>query len=148
MYAGPVDADSYPIEPGAYLNRITIDGTPEGYMQFAVLQIMGQRFYLYWHAAYMDSRIVCDQEALEAVVLSISDAGYRSFSPDELEVIRGIEVEPTIEFGEDKVTVQYLSFSRFKGFSRNTVTISRDAPPTEFDFESELLLPYDCGIIY
>jgi hypothetical protein len=37
-----------------YLRHIQIDDTPQGYFQFVVLSIMGDQFYLRWHANYND----------------------------------------------------------------------------------------------
>jgi len=38
----------------AYLAHIKTDGTREGFIQLAVLHLIGANFYLYWHAFYDD----------------------------------------------------------------------------------------------
>ena len=41
-----------------YLSNIQVDGTAEGYYELAVLSIMGEQFYLSWHAEYNDWEVV------------------------------------------------------------------------------------------
>ncbi len=42
----------------AYLEHIRTDGSREGFVQLAVLRIVGDQFHLYWHAHYNDTKIL------------------------------------------------------------------------------------------
>lgn len=42
----------------AYMEHIRTDGSREGFIQLAVLRLVGEQFYLYWHAHYKDTRIL------------------------------------------------------------------------------------------
>ena len=41
-------------------NKIKIDGTDEGYFEYALLQTLGNQFYLYGMAKVNDKRPVCE----------------------------------------------------------------------------------------
>ncbi|MDD3149027.1 MAG: hypothetical protein PHD82_17170 [Candidatus Riflebacteria bacterium] len=49
-------------EPGtvakAYIDHIRTDGSREGFIQLAALLLVGEQFYLYWHAHYKDTQIL------------------------------------------------------------------------------------------
>ncbi len=42
----------------AYINRIHTDGSRQGFIQLAALQVVADQFYLYWHANYNDTKIL------------------------------------------------------------------------------------------
>jgi hypothetical protein len=51
-----------------YLNWVRTDGTPEGFVELIVLQIMGDQFYLYQHTAYHDARVICNNAQLVEIL--------------------------------------------------------------------------------
>lgn len=51
-----------------FLAGVQADGTPESFVQYAVLRAMGSQFYLYWHAAYNDYTPLCDPQDLQAII--------------------------------------------------------------------------------
>ena len=64
-------------ETPSYLDYVQTDDTPESYFQLAVLSMMGSQFYLYWHANYNDSQIICDKVDVTDIVSSLDgDFGY------------------------------------------------------------------------
>jgi hypothetical protein len=42
----------------AYLDRVRTDGSRRGFIQLTALRLVGDQFYLYWHANYNDARIL------------------------------------------------------------------------------------------
>ena len=133
-----------------YLNRVMIDNTPEGYFQFVVLRLMGSQFNLFWHAEYNDKTIVCSYEALEALVAKYTQPGPASIDiPDSLlEKASHLDLEPSIVFGQQSVTVKVALFTKWGGLIRQTFEINR-RPPHRIVKESEtVLLDYDAEFSY
>jgi hypothetical protein len=61
---------------------------------------------------------------------------------------RAIDPAPVVEMEEDAVVVEVVVFSMWGGFSQETYAISRSFPHTILDSDHEVLVEYDCGIIF
>jgi hypothetical protein len=130
-----------------YLDSVLTDDTPEGYMQLVALDVMGEQFYLAWHAFYNDIRIVCDQDELEPILMH--ENGYNQMLPEDVQqAARELDVTPTVEIGEESVKVEVTIFTKWGGFLRLTYTISRDEPHTILEAESTTLVEYNCGVMF
>jgi hypothetical protein len=156
LYARPQNQSPYrtyeelivsPQASDSYLDHVQADGTEESYFQYVVLDIMGRQFYLFWHANYNDTRIVCDSEALEVILGSLGSFGGEMPAADKARA-RQIDLEPVIEIGTDTVTVQITTFTHWGGFYRERYTLQRQFPHTVIDFEADELVPYECGIMF
>ena len=155
LYARPVDQPPYQVTPGGYddlpsdyyLDHVQADGTPESYFELAALDIIGQQFYLFWHANYNDTQIIADSDALDRLLDGGGMMGD-AFPADVRRQAQQLDVQPVIEIGADKVTVSFITFTNWGGFYRATYTIQRDFPHTILDVEWEELVPYDCGIMF
>jgi hypothetical protein len=114
---------------GAYLDYIVPDGSPSGYLQAAILSVMGGQFYLYWHAndGYT---IICDADMLDEVSQSL---------PDEVRAVAR-DLVPRPEVRADSVSL--LVYTQHGGFLRMTVTFD------PFQVETEVLVPYDSGVVF
>ncbi len=134
---------------GAYLDKIEADGTPESYFELALLSVVGGQFYLFWHSNYNDTQVFCDRESLETVVslISESDFGNPFDSSDRRRALQ-LDPRPGVEVSGTTVKVSILTFTNWGGFYRLTQTMRREYPHTILDEESELLVPYDCGIMF
>jgi hypothetical protein len=131
----------------SYLDQIVIDDTPEGYMQMAVLDVMGAQFYLFWHAGYNDFQIICDNESLETLVASENQFGQPL--PEDVEAqARQIDVTPTVELDGDVARVQVIGFTNWGGFYRVTFTTSRAFPRDVYEIETENVVSYNCGVMF
>jgi hypothetical protein len=157
LYARPSEQEPYQAladfprvegdSQSGYLDRVVIDDTPEGYLQFVALDVMGEQFYLVWHANYNDYRILCDSTDVEDILDSDNEFGQPI--PDDVAAqARQLDVEPVVELGEDTAQVQVVVFTKWGGFLRVTFTISRDFPRRVFDAEAETLVAYDCGVMF
>jgi hypothetical protein len=144
-YAEAVDVAGYDFPN--YLDRVVIDGTPEGYLQMVVLDVMGSQFYLHWHANYNDLQVVCNDEMLEALLASYNEFGY-PIPEDVQDQVRDLDTAPVVELDEDVARVQVVLFTKWGGFYRVTYTMSHEYPREVYTIESELLAAYDCGVMF
>jgi len=132
-----------------YLEHVVVDDTAEGYFQLAVLYVLGDQFYLYWHANYNDYMIVCNQDGLDAVWDSVDASfGGENVTFGLRQKARGLDLEPTVELKEDVAVVRFVTFTKWGGFSEVVYTISREFPHRIVDWEGEILLEYDCGVVF
>lgn len=156
LYARPQEQAPYrnyeeyeasPQESESFLAHVQADGTPESYFQLVLLSIMGGQFYLDWHANYNDTRVVCDSDALEALLEKVGSVGEEMSTATKARA-RRIDLEPIIEIKTDSVSVQIVTFTKWGGFYRETYTLQRDFPHSILDVETKELVPYDCGIMF
>lgn len=129
---------SYIVPQYEYMDYVQVDGTAEGFFEFIVLRTMGNQFYLYWHANYNDSRIICDHEALEAIA-------YASF---DWRAAQGFDLEPQVEFRGDAVLIRVSTFTNWGGLERHSYTVSRAFPHQVLWEEVEILVPFVTRLQY
>jgi hypothetical protein len=157
LYVRPVSQPPYATETdlpagfdrSGYLDYVQADDTPEGYFQFVVLAMMGGQFYLFWHANYNDSQIVCDKADVKDIVVSLNgDFGYRiSLAP----LVRAAllkDVGPSVVISEQTVEVRLVTFTHWGGFFLESYTLSRAMPHTIQDVQKKNLVPYECGVMF
>ena len=129
-------------------NRIKIDGTKEGYFEYTLLQLLGQQFYLFWHAAYNDTRIVCETAALEGIIEELKNTEFNPIDNGFIKDARKIDLQPTVQISGDTVAVSLVTFSAWVGFSRVTFTMNKTYPHEVTGYEQETLVEYNCGIMF
>ncbi|MDP2994198.1 MAG: hypothetical protein Q8N46_03640 [Anaerolineales bacterium] len=131
------------------LDYIQTDDTPESYFQFVVLAKMGSQFYLFWHANYSDSQIVCDKADVTSILASLNgDFGYRISLAARVRAALLKDVGPSVKVGEQTVEVRFVTFTRWGGFYQETYTLSRSMPHTIQDVQEKNLVPYECGVMF
>ena len=148
---GLAGAEEQALLQQGYLAHVIPEDTEEGYFQMAVLYLLGDQFYLQWHANYDDDLIVCDQghleEVLEDYVMWIVE-----YDPDIIEnILEGVEeesLEPEITLKEDMAEVSLVFFTKWGGVYRVTYEISREQPYQIEQTDLENLFEYDCGIMF
>lgn len=140
-----------------YLNEIIIHSSPHGLLQFVILDVKGDQFYLYWHAAYNDYKIITSSANVEVILQQypICEAGDEfeglgCFGIEGVEMARGLDVSPTIQCDEDMVQVVIILFTAWGGFVQRTYSISRRANVGDriVGIEEEVLVPFDIGIFF
>jgi hypothetical protein len=157
LYVRPVEQAPYTTdadlsaagETPNYLDYIQTNDTPESYFQFILLAIYGDQFYLYWHANYSDRTITCDKDAVNRIVSSLDGSfGYRISTSSRVraELLTGLE--PNVSIGEQVVEVQFVMFTKWGGFFKETYQINRQEPHTIQDVQEKNLIPYDCGVMF
>jgi len=130
-----------------YLRQIAADGSPESFFQLALLRIQGEQFYQFWHDAYNDGRIICDLEEARAGLGG-------EFGADEstiealLSDLAEYDLAPTISMNGDLVKVEAVVFTKWGGFIKRSILMEREAPHLILGEGSEVLVAYDCGIMF
>jgi hypothetical protein len=159
LYARPVDQPPYATytaytqatesetDRSSYLDYVAVDGTPEGFFEYTVLYIMGGQFYLYWHSNYNDALVIAGRDGFDSLLTTMES--WNLELPDNLQSqARRIDFTPAVEVQENAVRVQVIVFSKWLGFARETYVIEKAFPHTITLENQEILVPYDCGIMF
>ncbi len=157
LYVHPASQSPYTTEADladgldsrSYLDYVQTDDTPESYFQLVVLAMVGSQFYLFWHADYNDSQIVCDKADVSDIVSSLNgDFGYRISLSSRVRSVLLKDVDPSVNIGEQAVEVRLITFTRWGGFFLETYTLSRSMPHTIQNVQKKNLVPYECGVMF
>jgi hypothetical protein len=134
-----------------YSEHIVINGTEEGYLEYAALHLMGEQFYLSWHALYDDTEIVASKKVLESIINHKDDPKRifdKAFSYKQKLQACKIDLSPLVSAEGDVVTVSFLTFSKWGGFERLKLEIKKDFPHRILNEEREPLVDYSCGVVF
>jgi hypothetical protein len=158
MYARPVDETPYAsvadipanTELPDFREHLQVEDIEQGYFEFVVMDIMARQFYLFWHANYNDTQIVCNRQQVNDIVAQVSsgDFGYAMDLPAQTKARTMRNIEPVVRLTGDIAIVEFITFTKWGGFYRETYTISRGFPHTIMDIKQENVVPYDCGIAF
>ena len=147
-YASEADLSAAGKTPN-YLDYVQTDDTPEGFFQYVLLALMGNQFYLDWHANYNDMQLVCDKAAVLAAVASTDHiTGSPMPLVDRLKARSLPQVEPHVLIGDQTVEVRIVTFTKWGGFYRQTYTLQRLSPHAILDVQKVNILHYDCGVMF
>ena len=144
-------------DPNVFEDKIHIDGTPEGYVEYVLLQVMGAQFYLTWHALYNDAIPVCDNAAFEPVLTEAlgyfsmgSEESHEDLAPKAEIMAKGkfVDFRPLVEFKDDTVDVTIMTFTKWGGLIKTTYTIERYYPHSIVNVFSQTLIDYQCGAMF
>lgn len=130
--------------PLAYLEHVQVDGTAGGFYQLVVLRLMGEQFYLWWHATMNDTAIITSRTSLQAHQQVVEGNCTEPFDP-VLEAASQLALEPGVRFENDLVVVNIHTSSSYSGVQRTTFSIRRDFPHTLVKESTETLIEYFCG---
>lgn len=154
VYARPVDTPPIPTcsefrqsPPDTYLNHVQIDGTEEGFFEFVLLGIKGEQFYLWWHAGYQDTGMIVDRATLESA-LSGTESFCGELPANMRREAQRLNLDPVIEMEGDSVSVQFIAFSKFGGFTQESYSINKDFPHEIHGGTTEVLIPYRCPVVF
>lgn len=133
-----------------FREHLRVEDVEQGYFEYVVLDIMARQFYLSWHANYNDTRIVCNRQQVNDIVVQVSSGDFGSAmdlaSQTKARTLRN--VEPLVRLTGDVAHVEFITFTKWGGFYREIYTISRGLPHTIVDIKQENIIPYDCGIVF
>jgi len=131
----------------AHLEFLESDGTPEGYFQWILMQMMGGQFYLYWHSGYDDDEIIASRAYLETLTERMISTEFGvPFSSSQKNQALKINPAPIVTIEDDQVTVRVVYFTLWGGFYEKITTLTRTAPHTVINTETHQLVEYECGI--
>jgi len=129
---------------------LAVEDGEQGYFEYVVMDIMANQFYLFWHANYNDTQIVCDRDNVNDIISGVNSGGFGN----KLDLLQQIKarmmrnIEPVVNLTGDVAIVQVVTFTKWGGLYRFTYTISRGFPHTITDVKQENLVPYDCGVMF
>jgi hypothetical protein len=148
-YASPADIPNNTELPD-FRDYVEVQDLEQGYFEYVALDIMADQFYLYWHANYNDYEIVCNKAEINEIVDQVSsgDFGVKMSSVQQARARAISNIEPSVSLNGDTATVQFITFSKWGGFYRETYTIGREFPHQIIDVKQDNLVPYDCGVAF
>lgn len=127
----------------AFMEQVyVVDGTPQGFFEYVVLETVGGQFYLFWHAQEEDDRIIATEERLDEALASVAT----EMDAEELARARTVDPTPVVILDDDVATVEVVKFTRRGGLYRVTYTIERVFPQRILDRSAESLGYCDCGL--
>jgi hypothetical protein len=151
------DERSYSSLPHAYdyLQHVQVDGTPESFLEYVILSIYANQFYLSWHGLYNDGRVLCDNSyitvATEEEDISTEEEGISIESnaielPEELvEQARQIDFTPSVFIDGGIAKVRTVYFTNWGGFIEDVYEMDFQAPYNLLDARHNTIVEYDCG---
>jgi hypothetical protein len=158
LYARPTDLAPYAsiadvpntMQASDFREYLEIEDVEQGYFEYVVLDIMANQFYLFWHANYNDTEIVCNRGEVNDIVKRVSsgDFGYAMNLAEQTKARAMRNIEPVVRLTGDIAKVEFITFTKWGGFYREIYTISRGFPHTVIDVKQENIVPYDCGVMF
>jgi hypothetical protein len=158
LYVRPVDQAPYAsvadipenTQLRDYREYLNVEDVEQAYFEQVVLDIMADQFYLFWHANYNDTLIVCNRQQVYDIVAQVSsgDFGVAMDVAQQAEARTLRNIRPVVHLTGDVASVEIVTFTKWGGFYRETYTISRGFPHTIVDVQQENIIPYDCGIMF
>ncbi|MHC1781453.1 MAG: lipoprotein [Anaerolineaceae bacterium] len=130
-----------------YLSHVQVDGSPESYLEFTTLAILGGQFYLFWHSNYYDTVVICGPDGMKYVQEELS-AFQIELPPDSQAAAENIDFTPTVTVEGQSVTVRLVTFSKWGGFSEEVYVLDRENPSKILEQRTTPLVEYDCGIMF
>lgn len=133
-----------------FREHLEVEDVEQGYFEYVVMDLMANQFYLYWHANYNDTLIVCNRQQVYDIVAQVSsgDFGAAMDVAQQAEARTLRNIRPVVRLTGDVAIVEIVTFTKWGGFFRQTYTISRAFPHTIVDVTQENIIPYDCGIMF
>lgn len=159
LYARPIDQAPFATEsdyvaatPGQpdYLAFILPQDSQEGYFEYAAFATLANQFYLDWHANYNDWQVLCSKADVEKIIKQFDgqDRFGIPLTASQKRQARAIKIpQPFVELTSETAVVKMLVFTKWGGFYRRSMTINR-ADHSILEEQDELLVEYDCGIMF
>jgi len=127
---------------------LVADGTPESFFELVVFREVANQFYLYWHAAYNDLRIITGAEEVEKIVTTLNEMGPVKFDPVETKAALEMNPEPQIELTETSASVIYCTFTQWGGFTLQQEVFSKVQPHLLLCSDVLRTAKYNCGVVF
>jgi hypothetical protein len=145
LEASPINSLAETDSTYSIAEHIQTDGTPEGFFQLIVLYLMGDNFYLWWHAVYDKHKIVSSQEAVDKIV-SVFQPSYEQKSELQKQLAH-YDLAPYIEFQGNTVFIRVFTFHNLGGLKQIEYTCSREFPHKGLHGNSQDVIRYSIGAI-
>lgn len=130
---------------------IIADGSAQSYLELAALFLLADQFALRWHSRFNDLEILPSKAAIEDRIGRHfwEWEGKKEFIPDDV-AARALKLNPSprVRFADETVEVTLLTFTKWGGFQRKTLVISKTAPHVVKSEADKIEVEWDCGIMY
>jgi hypothetical protein len=130
---------------------IRTDGSPQSYLELAALYLLADQFALRWHSRFNDLEVLPNKAAIkERLGRHFWEwEGKKEFIPEEVSA-KAMKLDPTprVRFADNTVEVTLLTFTKWGGFQRKTLVISKTAPYLVKSETDKTEVEWDCGIMY
>ncbi len=123
------------------MQSIKVDGSKEGFLEYICLYLLGDQFYLYWHANYDDTVIVTDRASLRELIMSLEK--LYPLPKTIKQQAEWLDLAPRVIPGVKDTLVSVVLFSKWKGFTRREFKVGNSFPHTISESE-EVLIEYSC----
>ncbi len=131
--------------------QVRTDGSSQAWLELAALYLLADQFALFWHANTDDHQIIADEPALERLVeqpVRDGSEGPEFLPPDVAAKALRLDPTPKVRILGRSVEVSLLTFTKWGGFERKKLTISRN-PPHKLEAETtETEVAWDCGVVF
>ena len=127
---------------------LVADGSPESFFELVVFREVANQFYLFWHTAYNDLRIITATGEIEKIVSSVIRGARAKFTPAQAETALALDPEPQVELTETSASVIYCTFTKWGGFALQQEVFSTVSPHMLLCKDVLKTVKYDCGVVY
>jgi hypothetical protein len=121
-------------ESGVFENKIRINGTKEGFFEYAVLQLTGADFFKTENNNWLDKKIIICYPDKISEKLDLSSSWW---PPDLIQKARSLEYQPLVEFQKDRVDVSLIYFEVYGRVFKAKFTFKREYPHTIIYFNTQ-----------
>jgi hypothetical protein len=124
-----------------YLNFVKTDGTEDGFIELAILDLMGKHFYhlagerISSHSTDNNRLAVTSKKDIDAIIDLVNSPKqnkyqfFRKFSEDKMRDARAIDPKPIVKpAGDDRLEISIVIFDIWHGFMRTTHIVRRSFP--------------------
>jgi len=130
---------------------VIADGSSQSYLELAALFMLADQFALRWHSMFNDLEILPNRTAIQDRLGRHfrESEGKKEFIPDEVSA-KALKLDPTpkVRFGDKTVEVSLLTFTKWGGFQRKTLVISKTSPHVVKSETDKTEVEWECGIMY
>lgn len=138
-----------PLEDDTYLDNVVVEDSQAGFLQFALLRIMADQFYLRWHALYDDATPLCDAQSIETAIAEYNRSGFGWLMPMDVQnEARKLDTGPQVTLGDKSAVVSIVTFTKWGGFARTELTFERSSPHRLLSTDADILVEFDCGMVF
>lgn len=132
-----------------YLTHVQVDGSPESYLEYNLLAIYGDQWYLFWHSNYNDAMVLCDPTDLGRANAEASSFGNDTGLPADVKsAAKKLDFTPTVTITETEATVRYVYFTKWGGFIEEVFVLDPANPYTILNHTTTPLVEYNCGVMF
>ena len=124
------------------LELLIPDGSFDSWFELEIFRRVAGQFRLSWHANYHDFQFVANSQKLEQI-LTTHAYGMKL---DFVHQAKRLETSVEVTKSGTGVTLEYLGFSKWRGFTRFQVTIGSWAPFEEIESRKVRHLEWHCGV--